>query len=228
MSGPRSEPGESQMDVSEVVQRLEEDIVFGILHPRERLIEDELRARFGIKRHVVRQVLAELEQIGLVERKKNVGAYVKAYTVQEVIDLYSVREILETSAVQKIPMPVPEARLGRLIEIQGAHDRAVAEGDLRTAFRTNLDFHRALFSLTENAVLAAAIEDYAQRTHAIRSISVTVPETLEQARKEHWSMIEALREGRRDELIEVCRVHLRPSPDAYIAQYRQREAARPH
>ena len=60
------------------VDILEEEIVLGFLHPRERLVEDELLARFGLKRHVVRQVLIELEQMGLVERKRNVGALVKA------------------------------------------------------------------------------------------------------------------------------------------------------
>ena len=37
--------------VSQAVAALEEDIVFGRLHPRERLTEDELMARFGMKRH---------------------------------------------------------------------------------------------------------------------------------------------------------------------------------
>lgn len=46
------------------VATLEEDIVFGRLHPRERLTEDELMARFDMKSHAVRQVLVELELLG--------------------------------------------------------------------------------------------------------------------------------------------------------------------
>src|SRR5674476_52697 len=79
---------DNESQVRKTVEALEEDIVFGYMHPRERLVEDELRARFCLKRHVVRQVLAELEQMGLVERKKNIGALVKSYSVKEVIDLY--------------------------------------------------------------------------------------------------------------------------------------------
>ena len=56
-----------------IVDKLETDIVFGRLHPRERLIEDDLMARFGAKRHLVRQALVELERMGLVRRTRNRG-----------------------------------------------------------------------------------------------------------------------------------------------------------
>ena len=60
---------DNESQVRMAVEKLEEDIAFGYMHPRERLVEDELRARFGLKRHIVRQVLADSwlysEEIGL-------------------------------------------------------------------------------------------------------------------------------------------------------------------
>ena len=58
-------------DLLKVIERLEEDIVFGRRRPRERLVEEDLVAQFGAKKHVIRQALAELERMGLVERKRN-------------------------------------------------------------------------------------------------------------------------------------------------------------
>ncbi|MCQ6258296.1 GntR family transcriptional regulator [Pseudomonas sp. Q11] len=211
-------------DVDEIVLRavatLEEDIVLGYLHPRERLIEDDLRERFDLKRHVVRQVLTELERKGLVERKKNFGAVVKFHTVAEVMNLYEVRDILESSAAQRIPLPLAPERLDTLVAIQRAHDGAVARTDLRAVFRANMAFHKALFAATENLELADVIEDFAQRTNAIRSSSTVIPEHLEQSRKEHWEIIEALRSGDRDALVALCRHHLTPARDHYIERYR--------
>ena len=43
----------------EFAGQLEEDIVFGRLHPRERLIEEDISSRFQAKRHVVRQALID-------------------------------------------------------------------------------------------------------------------------------------------------------------------------
>jgi len=207
--------------VRQVVERLEEDIVFGCLHPRERLVEDDLRARFNLKRHVVRQVLQELEQMGLIERKKNIGALVKSYTVKEVIDLYTVREILETNCARQIPLPVAPEKLDELVAIQRQHDAAVAESYLRSAFRTNIAFHKALFALSDNAALTEMIEVAAQRAHTIRSLSMIFPHFLEKARLDHWEMIAALRDCDQERLVVLCRDHLLPSRDAYIEQYRR-------
>src|SRR5579862_1938340 len=66
-----------------VVSKLEEDVILGRLHPRERLVEDDLMARFGAKRHVVRQALVALERTGVVERIPNRGARVRAYRSEE-------------------------------------------------------------------------------------------------------------------------------------------------
>ncbi|NDP60198.1 MAG: GntR family transcriptional regulator [Oxalobacteraceae bacterium] len=207
--------------VRKAVETLEEDIAFGYMHPRERLVEDELLERFGLKRHVVRQVLAELEQMGLVERKKNVGALVKSYTVKEVVDLYIVRDILETNCARQITLPVPPEKLAALEDIQRQHDAAVIASNLHVAFRMNLAFHKALFALSDNSALTELIELAAQRTHVIRSLTIVVPQILEQARQDHHQMIDALRTGNQDRLVELCRSHLLPSRDAYIEQHRR-------
>jgi DNA-binding GntR family transcriptional regulator len=208
--------------VQRVAGTLEEEIVLGMLHPRERLVEDDLCERFALKRHVARMVLAELEQRGLVERRKNVGALVKSYTPQEVLDLYAVREILETSAAQRITLPVAPQRLDELIEIQKAHDAAARAGDLRAVFHSNMAFHRALFALTENQALTEAIREYERRTHAIRSGSLLFPHYLEKARVEHHQMIDALAGRDQRRLVELCRAHLLPARDAYLDAYHRR------
>lgn len=207
------------------VAALEEDIVFGRLHPRERLTEDELMARFDMKRHAVRQVLVELELLGVVERKRNVGAVVRAFSAREVMELYALREVLEVHAASLMPLPVPQARLAALIAVQREHDAAVAEGDARRVFRSNQRFHREFFGLLDNTVLGQAIEEYARRTHPIRFGSLAAANYRERARQEHWAMIHALRDGDRATLMAVCRDHLLPSRDAYLASEQARRGA---
>lgn len=60
------------------VAALEEDIVFGRLHPRERLTEDELMARFDMKMPRGAPGAGGAGAAGVVERKRNVGAVVRA------------------------------------------------------------------------------------------------------------------------------------------------------
>ena len=205
-----------------MIEILEEEIVLGVLHPRERLVEDELMARFSLKRHVVRNLLSELEQMGLVERKRNIGAVVKTYTVEEVEHLYEVRELLETHCMSLIKLPVSEERLQPLLTIQHAHDAAIEQGNLRQVFRLNVRFHRELFSLAENPVLVEAISNHAQRAHSIRSSTIAMPAQLERSRQDHWQLIDALRGGDVDCLISLCRAHLSPSKEAYIQAQKRR------
>lgn len=199
-----------------MVAALEEDVVFGRLHPRERLVEDELMERFDVKRHVAREALAALDRMGLVERRKNVGALVRSFSVQEVEDLYELRGMLESEAARRITLPVASDRLARLVAIQERHDAAVADGDTRRVFRANLAFHQELFSLSSNDTLRKAIAEYARQTHPIRFASLVSPGYRDRARREHWQMIDALGAGDRDTLVALCGAHLLPSRDAYL------------
>jgi len=212
--------GETPQD--RIVQRIEEDIVFGRLHPRERLVEEALAERFGVKRHIVREALADLERRGLIERFRNRGAMVKAYTPEEVEQLYAVRALLETSCAEMLPLPMDPARLAELEALQDEHDSAVAAQDLPRIFRLNVQFHRVLYAGCGNPYLAGVIDEFAQKTHAIRFYSVVQPETIAYARDDHRAILQAIRDGDRQSLMAICRRHLMPSKEAYIDAYRRR------
>jgi DNA-binding GntR family transcriptional regulator len=219
--GVESETGESFGSrgdaelLKTVVSSLEEDIVLGRLHPRERLIEDDLMRRFAAKRHVVRRGLADLEQMGVVERVPNRGAMVRAYREDEIQQLYVLRNLLEGHAARLIPMPLGGADLEDLKKVQAVHDAAVADGDLGLVFHANVSFHELLFSKTGNSYLADAIRQFALRTHGIRFYCLTYPGYLEQARREHWEMIEAIERRDRESLVRLCHQHLLASRQCY-------------
>lgn len=199
-----------------IADELEEDIAMGLLHPRERLVEDALMARFDAKRHVVRSALATLEARGAVERRANVGALVRSFTAQEVRYLYDVRELLETACAKAISTPVRAAELRTVEDAMREHEQAVARRDRRAALRANLRFHDVLFGLAPNQFLVEAVRRHARMASPIRSLTVVNDALLQRARDEHRQMVDALREGRTDELVRLCAAHLQPSRDAYL------------
>lgn len=210
----RSPPREVDV-LKQVVSRLEEDIVLGRLHPRERLIEDDLIERFQIKRHVARKALVELEHIGVVERIPNRGALVRIYGADEIDQLYVLRILLETQAARLIPLPLPDADLADIKRAQAAHDAAVDAHDLGRAFHTNVNFHRVLFAKTGNPYLVRAINDFALRTHGIHFYCLAYPQYLAAARREHHEMIQAIETCDRRALVALCRKHLHASRQCY-------------
>ncbi|WP_246670620.1 GntR family transcriptional regulator [Agrobacterium sp. ICMP 6402] len=202
-----------------VVRALEEDIVLGRLHPRERLIEEELAERFAVSRHALRLAIVELDRMGLVERFPNKGAMIRAFSASDVEQLYSLREILETTAASQILFPVEEPDIDDLKEIQAHHDKAVETDDLVGVFRRNHEFHRKLFSLCRNHYLASAIETYSQRAHGIRFMVLADKVERSKARDQHHQMIRALECQDGEALVELCKNHLPASKLAYLRTY---------
>lgn len=213
---------QSNCALDEVLSTIEEDIVLGFLHPRERLIEDALMARFKTKRHIVRTALVYLERSGLVERRPNQGAQVCDRSPQEVEQLYAMRELLETAAARMIPLPADRELLRTLASIQQRHDDAYRASDIRSAFRINIEFHRALFNACGNSYLAETIELFGRKAHAIRSLTAAQPEYLKKARDEHRAMLRALSAADRNRLVTLCREHIAMAKRAYIDIYRAR------
>jgi DNA-binding GntR family transcriptional regulator len=205
-----------------IVRKLEEDVVLGRRHPRERLVEQDLCTAFDTHRGDIRLALFELEKRGIVERIPNRGAIVRDLKPREVSEIYDVREELEVMAVRILPFPVAPSDIVRLETVQREHGRAVDAGDLLAVFHSNVQFHRALFGLCRNHCLIETIENLAQKVSGIRSYAYANPGALNEARRDHIAMIEALRHSRRDELIMLTRRHLKPAEQAYVRAYRQR------
>ena len=206
--------------LTRVVEQLEEDIVFGRLRPRERLVEEDLVGRFAVKRHIVRQALIQLEQVGIVVRQRGKGARVSEFTPTEVSQLYAVRELLEIEAARLIPFPAPKGLVRELTAIHKVHGKAVASGELRAIYRSNIRFHEVLFAACGNPYLLESIGLLAMKANLIRFYVGREPSMFAGSRDEHGKIIEALKTGDRAKLVGLCVDHLRPSPKAYVEAYR--------
>lgn len=207
---------ELQVSAADVQKELELDIVLGQLRPRERLVEDELMARFGAKRHVVRMALAELERIGLVERRPNKGAMVRDYSPAEVEEIYAFRSDLHRIAVERMALPLAPELVQTLANLADRHEAAIKAGDLIEVILCNNAFHDTLFDQCGNRFLAESIRQLGWTSHAIRSYRVGDPDLLRQAAVEHRQIIDAAASGERARLAELCERHIQPSKEMYL------------
>ncbi len=210
------EAKEPQASAAEVQKELELDIVLGQLRPRERLVEDELMARFGAKRHVIRLVLVELERFGLVERRPNKGAMVRDYSPTEVEEIYAFRADLHRIAVERMALPLAPEIVQALVDLADRHEAAIKAGDLTEVILCNNAFHDTLFDQCGNRFLAESIRQLGWTSHAIRSYRVGDPDLLLQAAVEHRQIIDAAASGERQRLSELCERHIQPSKEMYL------------
>lgn len=201
---------------STIVGQLEKDIIFGRLHPNQRLIEDDLIERFEATRHTVRRAIDELVRLGLAIHQPNKGAYVRDYTIQEVEELYEIRDTLQTQAIRRMPLPLDAESLADMQAYHEQHQTAGEAERVDAVFQLNNAFHETFFRQCGNDSLAEAIRAYAWRTHPIRSRGFLDPDYREKAQAEHAAMIEAARSGARERLIELNSRHIQRPKELYI------------
>ena len=198
-----------------LVEQLKQEIIFGRLRPRERLVEDELCEEFSVSRHQIRSAFAELENLGLVTRRPNKGVVVREYSTEEIEHYFEVGAMLQAEAARRIPLPLDEVTMRRVEEIHKQYCAAVDQMDLGAVSETTIAFHRTLSEASNNQCLADLIQQIWLATQAVRSYAMAIPEQMIRSRHEHGQILDALRTGNRRELIRLCVDHSWPALDAY-------------
>lgn len=211
-----SEISKGQSNVQEiVVNEIKQSIIFGRLRPRERLIEDELIAKYGASRHQIRAAFVELEKMGVVTRRANKGAIVRDFTVDEVEQLYEMRGLLQSEAARRIPLPLVPETLAKLEDIHRNYCAAIEQNNLQRVCTINNEFHRVVFAACNNKPLEEMIQKLWTETLAIRCYAIGDPVCLARSRGEHEEILNALRTGNRRELMRLSVDHIWPAFEAY-------------
>ncbi len=209
-----------------VLAQLYEDIVVGTFSFGAKLGEEQLVERYGTKRHTLRQAFSHLEELSFIERIPNRGVFVREPHPAEVADLFEVRQLLETHAIKLMVLPAPVVVLEKMTEIQKRHSAATRSAQYREVLHLNTEFHRVQYAHCNNAVLAAAIEDYAMRTHPITAMKFGNPDLMENVIYQHEKIIEAMAGTDRDALTEQIRAHFDLARiDRYREQFDLRHGA---
>ncbi len=199
-----------------IAAALEEDIIFGRLAPGQRLVEDGLMTRFGATRHAIRQALGELDRIGIVVRGRNVGAAVRSYTRDAVLQIYQVREFLQRQAALMIALPAPAGLRAELALLNAAFAAAAAAANLRAVHEANDQFHLTMFAACGNEYLLGSIRHYMGLSLPMRAKTLANAESFAVSHRQHDAMIALLGETDRWALAQLCADHVQPSKRAYL------------
>jgi DNA-binding GntR family transcriptional regulator len=208
--------GQLPEELAGIVTAIESDIIFGRLPPGFRLVEDALMARFSVTRHTIRQVLLELERIGIAIRERNVGATVRSYSRDEVLEIYQVRELLQRQAALMISLPAAPALIAQLEALNGRFAEAGAAGDLYAVHEVNDAFHLTLFGACGNTYLVGSIADYMALSLPVRATTLADAAALQTSLGQHRTMIDMLRDTDNWALAQLCVEHVWPSKYDYL------------
>jgi DNA-binding GntR family transcriptional regulator len=146
MSSP--EPDRARIPVSSprnnresVMQRVSDDIIFGILKPGQRVSPETVSRECGISHIPVREALGELEGRGYLVRINNRGYFVPELSLDELEDIYLLRRELEEVANRLAIGRLTPADLKRMSVLVRLMRDARREGRWREHSYYNRDFH---------------------------------------------------------------------------------------
>jgi DNA-binding GntR family transcriptional regulator len=123
------------------------------LQPGAHLREVELAQMFGVGRTKVRQALAKLAAVGLVEVERNRGATVAAPTQLQAWQVFELRAMLEPVIAAKLAASHTPAQLAALRRHIASETRASAAADEAALIRLTGEFHMMLAELLGNPLL---------------------------------------------------------------------------
>jgi len=137
------------------------------------------------------------------------------FSVEEIEEIYEMRAILQGEAARRIPLPAPRSLISQLEAIHAKYSENVDKLELKATCTLNNAFHETMFGACNNRYLTETIQKFWTRTTAIRCYAIGDPELLQQSRLEHRAMIDAIKDGNREELVKQCVDHIFPALEAY-------------
>jgi DNA-binding GntR family transcriptional regulator len=192
----------------EVVTRIRDMIIEGVLAPGTRIHEGQLGATLGVSRTPLREALKFLASEGLIELVAARGAVVRKFSAKNVRDMLDVLAMLESHAAR---LACRDASPADIAAVRAIHDRMAeryAVRDRLEYFKLNQQIHSAILRLSGNAALEEAHASIQSRLKRIRYIGNQEPDKWADAMAEHDAMIRHLEARDGEALAAVLVLHM--------------------
>jgi DNA-binding GntR family transcriptional regulator len=179
-----------------VLSKFKESIINGEFNDGEKITEAEMAKRLGVSRGLVREMLRELENTGIVVNIPYRGTFIRTFTAQRVHELYTLRSCLEEFAIEIASKRAKEAEINVLENLLGLMHTQAQNGDVVALVETDLEFHKKIASISSHNLLIESLERLSGQTHmfilATKAIYTLFP-TLEDVANSHSALIRSIR-----------------------------------
>ncbi len=128
---------------------LHEQIISMQIQPGQKLSENSLAKQFNISRTPVREAIARLVQLGLVEVKIKSGTFVSKLSVKNITEAQFIRQALEVAIVQRVAKAQPTNTIEKCEQIIALQAQAAGQNHVLEFQYLDDQFHQSLASFTQ-------------------------------------------------------------------------------
>lgn len=181
----------------ELARYLEEQIIFGTLPPRTRLVEEDIVRQYKVSRSPVREALRMLEQEGLATRESRRGVRVSPVSVTDLDEVYACRLVLEGLAAETAAKNQTEEAVAAINARLKDLDDALQRQDMPAFFRQNVRLSQAIYAASGSATLKRLLSSIGKQALRYRYIAYSrAPEMMQVSVTANRDIAEAIAQGR--------------------------------
>lgn len=185
----------TQSTARKICESLEQAILLGEYENGQRLDETSLSATFSVSRTPIREALQLLSGFGLVELRKNRGAFVRFPSFTELLEMFEVMAELEALCGRLASRRATLDTVKQLQQAAQACQLANTIGDTDLYYRENEIFHHLIYELSGNKFLAAESARLHKRLQPFRRLQLKVRNRMQQSMAEHNAILQAIEKG---------------------------------
>ena len=191
----------------EAISQIKQMILEGRLKPGDRLPrEADLAEQLGLSRGPLREAVAALSMIRVLDVRRGDGTYVTSLepdllleTLSFVIDFHQDSDVLDLFEVRRALEPLAAEKAARLMSAEDAAallvlvDSVSVEDGIEAWVENDLEFHHRIATASQNTVLCSLADSVASRTHRARTWrGLTQDDSFELTRREHRAIAMAI------------------------------------
>jgi GntR family transcriptional regulator, rspAB operon transcriptional repressor len=217
----RSRASDSVFDI------LRENIVGRGFRPGDRLDVRALADQLGVSATPVKDAINRLAAEGLVEIRPRSGTFVAELAPDAVAETFEIRRALECLAAERVVTQLTPDLLARFQDVVDAMDRPVSSERDRTEHeRKNVELHTLLVEASGNRRLTELYRSLNAHLTIARIHSRRRPDDdrLEQERREHRAILDALATRDAAALVSALDRHIRRAGIALVGDLREARA----
>ncbi|MBT2519436.1 GntR family transcriptional regulator [Arthrobacter sp. ISL-28] len=191
----------------EAYDRIRAAIVTGDLAPGERVKDSELAERMGLSRTPVREALARLADMGLVEAKPGVYTRIATLDKDEVARTLAVLKALDELAVRTGTPNLTKGDLNLMRDLNTEFEAAVARNDVQAALEADERFHSVPVTAAQNPLIARVMDQLHPQIHRILYRKFSTLYGAQNTGGHHRELIEILASGDAEEAAKRSGAH---------------------
>lgn len=200
-----------------VMRSLLKAVVAGQFPSGQRMVVQRLTDQFGISATPVREALAELASLGIVENTPNRGAVMREFGLRQIREIYQLRRLLEVEAVQSACGRIDRAALVELQrEFSVLSEMPCDEVWSKRTIAGDLQLHALIAENCDSIRLQDELARYNTLVQVIREVVDNERHAQEIALAEHLEIIDALLRNDADAAGDAMARHIGSTADVVL------------